>query len=430
MDLRPASPIEFDQDFPEYAYIAKPEATVQPPGIHIKNDDVAQWLCSVYGERPWLAVKRVELFRSPNYALIFRPDITASHIVLLHHLREALQVQRDRFPEPYRRSWRLTAVMSMYLAGEFMRRDDELSAWLEDPATALAADLEILATGLDRAVAAAAAVLASHHQERVNEFGFDDFKVDFKREGMARELARTLARGTEDPPDALVPGRDDIALVIGIDGYETQPLGSCVADADAMRDLLARAGDAEGTPGYTVEKVAIAHGDLLPSRSEVLDKIVECLDLTADQDFIFYFSGHGASYDWGAELIVYDERATSQPESVGMQELLTLIHRSKVRQAVVILDCCYSGSFAVEPAFVPRPGPFEPAPSVLPPNFALLAASQPNLLASTGRPYSAFTELLVGGLTGGAADYNGGDQRRSGFGCRRASCADRPAPRP
>ena len=185
---------EFYERYPDYAYIVKPEATVQPPGEPIRNDEAAQWLCSVYNERPWLAVKRIELFKAPNYSLIFSAQIHADHILLLHHLRSRIDAQQQAFPDAYLRSWRLVAVMAMYLAGQYMRGDETLHGWLNAPRAALGLDEEELNSGLDSAARAAGGAMVQHHDERLREFDFDDFKVDFKREGIARDLARRLAK--------------------------------------------------------------------------------------------------------------------------------------------------------------------------------------------------------------------------------------------
>ena len=211
-----------------------------------------------------------------------------------------------------------------------------------------------------------------------------------------------------------MPGPDDIALAVGIDGYEGNPLKSCVADADEISRLLEQAGDEEGTRGYDVEKITVGLGEVQITREEVLDELVNCLDRAERHDFVFYYSGHGTTNEWGTELVVGDDAGIL--ETVSMHEVLTLIQRAAVRQAVVILDCCYSGSFARDPVFTPRASRFEAGPSLLPENFTLLAASQGGQPAYPGKPYSAFTGLIVEGLRGGAADHNGHITATSLFG--------------
>jgi hypothetical protein len=184
---------QFRRDFPQYSYITKPDATKQPAGEQIKNDDAAQLLCAVYNERPWLAVKRIELFREPNYALIFNARVTAAHIVLVFRMRTKVEDARDKFPEAYRRSWRLTALIATYLTGQAMRSDPGTEEWLRDPSRVAKQDGEIDAQ-LNRAVLTAAETMTYWHQQRIEEFGFDDFKVDFKRENIARSLTKLMSK--------------------------------------------------------------------------------------------------------------------------------------------------------------------------------------------------------------------------------------------
>jgi hypothetical protein len=181
---------EFRQHFPEYAYIVKPEATRQPPGDAITNDDAAQWICALYQERPWVAVKRTELFRDEQYHRIFAPDLEAAHIVLARRIYDAIQDGKPKFPEPYRGAWRLTTLMAIYLVGQALRADRGLAMWLREPGAALTPNLDTELSALVRRVADA---MSSYHRERVAQFGHDDFKVDFKRENTALDLASRVA---------------------------------------------------------------------------------------------------------------------------------------------------------------------------------------------------------------------------------------------
>jgi hypothetical protein len=186
---------EFAQDFPDYAYITKPDVTGPPPGEPIKNDDAAQLLCALFNERPWLAVKRIELFRDPNYRSIFNASTTAAHIVFAHRVRKRIDEWRTAFPEDYRRSWRLTALMATYLAGQCIRADPELRGWIKNPSAAAVGDGST-DFKLDEVTQTVATVMTEWHVQRIADFGFDDFKVDFKRENTARSLARLVAKRT------------------------------------------------------------------------------------------------------------------------------------------------------------------------------------------------------------------------------------------
>jgi len=195
---------------------------------------------------------------------------------------------------------------------------------------------------------------------------------------------------------------DDIAFVVGIDGYPVDPLPSCVNDADRMAELLAHNDDAEtlegGSRNFSVtSRLAPTENDL-PSRLGFLGELEDLLERAGGHDFLFYFSGHGATSPWGTELVL--GHAT-----VSMDELLRLIHSSDVRQAILILDCCFSGSYGVPASS--GANRFPPDVSVIRDDVMLLAASKSDQGAASGYPFSAFTELVIAGLEGGAADHAG-----------------------
>lgn len=173
---------EFD-DYQEFEYIVRPDVRGSDTAVEIKNDDAAQWLCALYLGRPWLAVKRTELFRSPTYQLIFDRKVSAERVILAWKVRQAVQRIRAAVPVPYRRSWRLVAIVGMYLIGEIMR--DE-GAQLDQPKRTLGrANLE---AELDERAEFVAKALDRYHLS-AERHGFDDFKVAFKNQAFVRDLA-------------------------------------------------------------------------------------------------------------------------------------------------------------------------------------------------------------------------------------------------
>lgn len=173
---------EFD-DYPEFEYVVRPDVRGKRTAAEIRNDDAAQWLCALYLARPWLAVKRTELFRSPTYQLIFDRRVSAESVILAWQVRQAVQRIRSSVPVPYRRSWRLVAIVAMYLLGEIMR--DE-SAQLDHAKRTLRRDN--LEAELDERAEFIAKELSLYHR-RAEKNGFDDFKVAFKNQGSIRDLA-------------------------------------------------------------------------------------------------------------------------------------------------------------------------------------------------------------------------------------------------
>jgi hypothetical protein len=183
---------EFASAYPHIYYETRPDTKV--PGDYssvIKNDDAAQLLCAMYTQKPWLAVKRLALFEDA-YTEVFRPEITADHIVFANLVRERIEVGKHRFPALYRGAWALTALVGVYFVGQLMRTDDDLQTILSSPEDALT-DPPALNTTLDALVRHAAATLRQRVEQKRARNQFDDFKVDFKNESILRAL-RTQAR--------------------------------------------------------------------------------------------------------------------------------------------------------------------------------------------------------------------------------------------
>ena len=109
---------EFQRLFPDIDYVTRTDATLDRRRRHkIANDDVAQLLCAVYNEQPWLAVKRNALFETENHGPIFG-GIGAGHVVLADRIGRAVDRGRGQFPALYQEAWRLTRLVAAYLAAE------------------------------------------------------------------------------------------------------------------------------------------------------------------------------------------------------------------------------------------------------------------------------------------------------------------------
>lgn len=180
---------EFQADYPGVVYEIRPDATLfaEDGQKVIANDDAAQLLCAVYNAMPWLAVKRLVLFESENHALIFNETITASHVMLCDVIRERVDAERERFPELYRKSWRLTRIVAVYLVGQILRSDPELQSILDNPRGALE-DRPALEEKLDLPVRVAAATLRQRHDGHVRDETADEYSVEFKRQSVLHAL--------------------------------------------------------------------------------------------------------------------------------------------------------------------------------------------------------------------------------------------------
>src|SRR3954452_19975117 len=126
------------------------------------------------------------------------------------------------------------------------------------------------------------------------------------------------------------------AFVVGIDAYRV-PLSTCANDAEKIAELLSADGTEDADPNYDVVLVAARdQNDPEASRKDLMDRLLRHVRAARNQNFVFYFSGHGRRTAYGYELVAQDEGGIS------MDEVITLIEGQPIKQAVVILDCCHS----------------------------------------------------------------------------------------
>ncbi|MDU1036970.1 MAG: caspase family protein, partial [Staphylococcus sp.] len=182
------------------------------------------------------------------------------------------------------------------------------------------------------------------------------------------------------------------ALVVGIDDYPGCPLNGCVNDAKEIKSLLEINGD--GSPNFEVK-----YAPNIQTKDELLD-LLNALFCEGDSDIsLFYFSGHGTD-EFTGKIVTPDFKGRDM--GVSMSDILALLKQSKSKNKVVILDCCFSGKF----------GELEVVSSnetVLGEGVTIMTASSRDQYAVedgiTG--HGVFTELLIQGLLGGAADVGG-----------------------
>src|SRR5688572_6923790 len=101
---------------------------------------------------------------------------------------------------------------------------------------------------------------------------------------------------------------DDNAFVVGIDKYSVQPLTSCVNDAQAIADLLARHGTQQQPVNYDVYRVLGDQDNVLElTREGLKTRLALQVAGSRGKRFVFYFSGHGRLTDYGPELVAQDD---------------------------------------------------------------------------------------------------------------------------
>jgi hypothetical protein len=183
------------------------------------------------------------------------------------------------------------------------------------------------------------------------------------------------------------------ALIVGIDEYDSAPLAGCVNDATAMATTLSR--HENNDPNFDCK--LLTAGPERVTRSSLRASIGELFAHPADVA-LFYFSGHGTVNNLGGFLVTQDARRYD--EGVAMRDVLALANSSSVKEIVIVLDCCHSGSLGAVPGI-------ENDHAVLREGVSVLTASGATQASVEVGGRGVFTSLVCEALGGGAADVIG-----------------------
>lgn len=183
------------------------------------------------------------------------------------------------------------------------------------------------------------------------------------------------------------------ALVVGIDDYQSAPLGGCVKDAEAIAALLKK--HSSGSPNFDIHLYASPPTSVTKSR---LREEITKLFATECDIALFFFSGHGFVRSGDGCIVTKD--AENFDEGILMTEILKLANRSPARNRVIILDCCYSGNMGT-------PVITDIGVAQLAEGLTILTASRESEVAMEHADGGVFTNLILGALEGGAADLRG-----------------------
>jgi len=199
------------------------------------------------------------------------------------------------------------------------------------------------------------------------------------------------------------------ALIVGVNDYKFSPLFGCVEDAGEMERLLSR--NDNGTENFDCEVIVASSKDLddlddedtdlkplRVTKSKLRKKIREKFRNDDDIDIaLFYFAGHGTFSDTDGYLVTQDSEEGD--EGFSMKELIDLANNAtKIREIVIILDCCYSGNAGNN---------ILTNTSELRKGVSILTSSRENQTSDETRNGGLFTKRVCIALDGGAADIIG-----------------------
>ncbi len=179
------------------------------------------------------------------------------------------------------------------------------------------------------------------------------------------------------------------ALVVGINNYLSAPLRGCINDAVSIGTLLEAHGD--GSPNFSV----IVEKDT-QTKSQLKELIAELFSGDSDTA-LFYFSGHGFVNELGGYIVTPDHK--NYDEGIAMDDILSWANLSKIKNRIIILDCCHSGAMG-SPTILEKT-------SHLKEGVSILTASRADEPAKEINGHGVFTNLLIAALQGGAADLRG-----------------------
>lgn len=181
------------------------------------------------------------------------------------------------------------------------------------------------------------------------------------------------------------------ALLVGLTKYPGSELDWCDNDAIAMKELIETNGD--GSPNFeTLTQTE-------ECSKELLFKAIQKLFADDAEIALLYFSGHGSEND-GGYLCTTDFKATGEL-GVKMSDILDIANKSKCKNKIIILDCCFAGKMGVNL--------LDGNTSVLGEGVTIIAASQTWQTSAEDAKleHGVFTNLVLQGLKGGAADIGG-----------------------
>lgn len=177
------------------------------------------------------------------------------------------------------------------------------------------------------------------------------------------------------------------ALVIGINNYPSAPLCGCVNDAIAVAELLKTNGD--GSPNFDVSIELNVN-----SKAQLLE-LLETLFMGNTEASLLYFSGHGSEY---GHLVTPDYNGRDL--GVSMDEVLKYANKSKSKNKIIILDCCFSGKFG-------ELSVSKGSESVLGEGVTIMTSSSKDEVSVESKGQGLFTSLFLQSLRGSAADITG-----------------------
>lgn len=186
------------------------------------------------------------------------------------------------------------------------------------------------------------------------------------------------------------------ALIVGINGYNFGPLKGAVNDALEMTRLLQR--NEDNSINFDCRVMKAEDAKKIEVDRVSLKENIHALLMNEAEVALLYFSGHGIETDFGSFLVTQD--AYTFDEGVALNDILIIANESRVREVIIILDCCYSGHFGNAPISGKRLTSIREGVTIL-------ASSRDHQVSREIDGQGVLTKNLIEALDGEAADTLG-----------------------
>lgn len=182
------------------------------------------------------------------------------------------------------------------------------------------------------------------------------------------------------------------ALIVGIDDYPNCPLFGCVNDAKEIGKLLEK--NQDGSRNFDIKLL-----ENTKTKGELLEAIKSLFCEGTNEIALLYFSGHGTKERNGG-IVTPDYNGPDF--GISMNDILSYANDSMSQNKVIILDSCYSGALG-------ELSTINSNESVIGQGVTIIASSNRDEISAEDSisGHGVFTELLIQGLNGGAADVSG-----------------------
>lgn len=185
------------------------------------------------------------------------------------------------------------------------------------------------------------------------------------------------------------------ALVVGINFYESiDCLYGCVNDAHSVKSVLER--NSDGSLNFDV-KLLTSDNQSQQITSRILKDEIKALFEDDNEISLLYFAGHGYSESTGGYILASD--SSEGDEGISFNFIMNLANSSRVKNKVIILDSCQSGSIGSDRS--------DTSESVLSEGVTILTASSSDQYAMEENGAGLFTSLLVDALNGSSSNILG-----------------------